>query len=283
MSNYKDYRAIRVDCKNQVATISILPAVKGDPLRSKPNIHPELGRIFTELRGDNSIRVIVITGDEGGCGFLLPPPRDSYLDNKDSSRFVEPVNVWNTWLGVIRTHQGMAEIEKPIVAKVNGDAMGFGQSVAFASDIIVAREDARFMDHHMSGVFAANYSGVVKEGGHEYSSIPGDGAGALVPLFMTPAKAKEYLMLAKPYTAAELARLGIINYAVPAAELDEKVDDIVNRLLERSAYALAWSKRVANKRVVEQLNMALDSGQAYEWLVWTQREKLGWVEKKTLD
>ena len=115
----------------------------------------------------------------------------------------------------MRCHQTMAEIEKPIVAKVSGDAAGFGSSLMFNSDIIVAREDVRIMDHHMSGVFTANYSGVMKEGGHEFSSIPGDGGVSLVPLFMTPARAKEYLMLAKPYTAKELADLGIINYAVP--------------------------------------------------------------------
>ena len=43
----------------------------------------------------------------------------------------------------------MAEIEKPIVARVNGDAIGFGQSLMFASDIIVAREDVRIADMHM--------------------------------------------------------------------------------------------------------------------------------------
>ena len=67
------------------------------------------------------------------------------------------------------------------------------------------------------------------------------------------------------------------------SELDSKVEDIVSRLLERSAYALAWSKRVINRRVVDQLNLTLDAGQAYEMLVWLQREKLGWQEKKTLD
>lgn len=280
----KEYKAIEVVKKDQVATIYILPTIKGDPTRNKPRIHPELGSVFTELREDNSIRVIVLTGaEEGKYGFLLPPHKDSYVNNAESVDFNHPTTVWNTFLGIMRCHQAMAEIEKPIVAKVNGDAIGFGQSVAFASDIIVAREDARFMDHHMSGVYTANYSGVMREGGHEFSSIPGDGAGALIPLFMTPVKAKEYLMLAKPYTAAELAKLGIINYAVPANELDAKVDDIVKRLLERGAYALAWSKRLINKRVVDQLNMSLDVGQAYEWLVWLQREKLGWVEKKTLD
>jgi enoyl-CoA hydratase len=277
----KDYKAIEIVRKDQVATITILAGQKTGAARDKPLIHGELGSAFTELRGDNSVRVIVLTGSDGR--FHLAPPRKSYINNEESARFNDPTIIWGQILGVTLCHQTMAEIEKPIVAKVNGDAIGFGSNLVFNSDIIVAREDARIMDHHMNGVFTANYSGVMKEGGHEFSSVPGDGGAALVPLYMTPPLAKEYLMLAKPYTARELADRGIINYAVPAAQLDAKVNEIVQKLLERSAYALAWSKRVINRRVVEQLNLTLDAGLAYEHLVWLQREKLGWVEKKTLD
>ena len=69
---------------------------------------------------------------------------------------------------------------------------------------------------------------------------------------------------------AELARLGLINYAVPAAELDAKVDDIVQRLLQKSAYALARTKRLLNRRVVDQLNLTLDASVGYEMVNWLQ-------------
>ena len=72
----------------------------------------------------------------------------------------------------------------------------------FASDIIVAREDARIADMHMG-------MGEVEPFGPPYGIVPGDGGAALVPLYMTPARAKEYLMLARAYGAGELARLGI--------------------------------------------------------------------------
>jgi enoyl-CoA hydratase/carnithine racemase len=277
----KAYQAIDISIKDQVATITILVSHQSGLARARPRVHPELGSAFSELREDNSVRVIVLTGSEGR--FHLAPPSESYVDNASSAHFNDPTNMWNTFLGVVRCHQGMTEIEKPIVAKVNGDAIGFGQSLAFASDIIIAREDARFMDHHMSGVFTADYSGVTKQGGHDFSSVPGDGGAALIPLYMSPPKAKEYLMLAKAYTGAELAQMGAINYAVPADQLDAKVESIVQQLLERGAYALAWAKRIANRRVADQLNLTLDAGQAYEMLVWLQREKLGWKEKKTLD
>ena len=77
-------------------------------------------------------------------------------------------------------------------------------------------------------------------------------------------------MLSQPYTGAELAKLGIINYAVPAAELDAKVDELAGKLLKRGAYALARTKRLVNRRVVDQLNLTLDAGVAYEMVTQLQ-------------
>jgi enoyl-CoA hydratase/carnithine racemase len=96
---------------------------------------------------------------------------------------------------------------------------------------------------------------------------------------MPPALAKEYLLLGRQFRAAELARLGIINYAVPASRLDATVDGLVERLLKRPAYGLAWAKRIANRRVVNHLNLTLDAAAAYEQLHLMQTEKLGWKDQ----
>lgn len=269
----KDYKSIAIARRNQVATITLLPRDQwlGDP---EVDRHWELASCFNELREDNSIRVIVLTGS--GSHFSLSPPTGSHETEVGKARHTDPTHLWITVMGALRCHQTMAEIEKPIVAKVNGNATGFGQSIVFASDIIVAREDAVLVDHHMG-------MGDVKGNERPFAIVPGDGSGTLIQLYMTPCKAKEYMMLAKSYTAAELARLGIINYAVPAEELNSKVDEIVNRLLERSAYALAWTKRIANRRVVEQLNLTLDAAAGYELVSLLQGHQLLGRDKKTLD
>jgi enoyl-CoA hydratase len=220
------------------------------------------------------VRVIVLTGAEPG-EFLVPPTTDSYASEAGRKRRNDPASTWRTFTGIFRTCHGMVEIEKPIVARINGDAIGFGQSLMFASDIVVAREDARIADSHMG-------MGEVEPFGPPYAVVPGDGGAALAPLYMTPARAKEYLMLARPYSAGELARLGIINYAVPMAELDARVEEIVGRLLKRSAYALAWTKRVSNRLVAQHLNLALDASAAYEMVNFLQMERAGWQDRKTL-
>lgn len=176
---------------------------------------------------------------------------------------------------MLRTHSAMAEIEKPIIGKINGHAIGFGSSLAFACDLIVAARDAVLVDMHLG-------MGEVEEGGPEFGIVPGDGGASLVPLFMSPAIAKEYLMLAKRYTAQELADAKIINYAVDAAELDSVTNDLADRLLRRPSYALAWTKRVINRRIVDTLNMSLDAGAAYEMVNFLQLEKFGWTDPKEL-
>ena len=215
-----------------------------------------------EIQGDG----IAVEGDQ----FKVPGPKRVYDSPERAASHADHKWAWHTFTGIIRCHQGMAEIEKPIVARVNGGAIGFGQSVLFSCDFIIAREDALIMDHHMGGTFTADYGRGPELGGNDCANVPGDGGAALIPLLMSPYKAKEYLMLAQPYTAAELARMGIINYAVPASELDAKVEDIVQRLLQRGAYALARTKRLVNRRVVEHLNLVLDAAAAYEMVTFSQ-------------
>ena len=269
------YRTISLDRRGQVAWITLERRQHTDE-GLRPNRHWELANAFAELRSDTGVRVIVLTGS--GTEFSVPPhslERERHATPEQLSQEfpVDPVRAWHSVNGVIRTHQLMAEIEKPIVARVNGDAIGFGQTLVYASDIIVAVEEATIGDHHLG-------MGEIVPGGHTFGVVPGDGGTALLPLYMSPPLAKEYLMLGRTFRASELAALGLINYAVPRDRLDSVVDDIVQRLLKRPAYALAWTKRVANRRVVEQLNATLDAGAAYEMVSFLQLERNRWQQQK---
>jgi enoyl-CoA hydratase/carnithine racemase len=236
--------------------------------------------VLEELRRDHGVRVVVMTGSADT--FFVPPPADMYAHEQAPTRQSDPRLMWLIFTGILRCHQAMAEMEKPIIAKVNGDAIGFGASLAFAADLIVACADARFMDHHMAGSFTALYHGQARRGGHQhFSVVPGDG-GALMALYLSPCRMKEYLMLCRSYDAAELERLGVINYAVAASELDATVDDLVASLLERGAYALAWAKRAANRHVVNELNLSLDASVAYEMASVYQVDRAGGQEPTTL-
>jgi enoyl-CoA hydratase/carnithine racemase len=276
-----DFRSLRISVVDQVATIKLRPvsvtfqeSPPGDP-------HVELPTALEAMRTDGDIRVIVITGESDG-EFLCAGSPDYYRSDRAAERLADPYGQFPVGQGVLRTFNAMTEIEKPIIAKVNGDAIGFGQSIVFGCDLIVAREDAFISDVHLGmGEVVRSESGSAV--GLPFAVSPGDGAGALIPLFMTPVLAKEYMFLSKTYTAAELADMHIINRAVPAAELDGVVDDYAARLLHRSAFALAWTKRILNRRVADQLNLALDASSAYEQLSLLQIQHLGFAgDPKTL-
>jgi len=266
----KTYETCAVEIEGPVATVTIVAprTLTG----GTSDLHWDLGEVFSDLRGENAVRVVVLTGSHGE--FYKPMPPEFY-DRPELRGYVsDPERAWKTFTGVVRTHQAMAELEKPIVGKVNGDAYGFGSSLAFACDLIYAAEGARFVDIHL-GMGEA-------DAGPRFGIVTGDGGSALVPLFMSPAKAKEYLMLAKEYSGGELAAMDVINAAYPAAELDGAVAEVVERLLRRSAYALAWTKRTINRRIADTLNMTLDAAAAYEMVNFLQLDRLGGEDPLTL-
>ncbi|MEW6631564.1 MAG: enoyl-CoA hydratase/isomerase family protein [Pseudomonadota bacterium] len=271
MATYKRYRTMNIEIREQIATIRFIPYEKslagpGD------DTHWDVGDVLNAIRADHSVRIVVMTGDEAN---FLVAPGNAWFRSDDGVRYMaDPDNAWLTFTGVVRTHMTLAEMEKPVIAKVNGDAIGFGASLALGSDLIVANRDARICHMHMA---MAEH-----EVGPDYGLVPGDGGGALIPLLMSPAKAKEWLMLGPMMTAAELADHRIINDAVAREELDAKVDALCDRLLKRSAYALAWTKRIANRHVVQQLNMTLDAGVGYEMVCGLQYERAGRKNKFSL-
>lgn len=240
--------------EGQVAEVIIAPPPKAaEPTEAaffdRTADHKELGQAVAALRDDHRVRVIVLTGV--GSTFLRPPARSPGVGER-----LVAEDVWVS-MGIHRTLTSIIETEKPVVAKVNGDAIGFGASVVFACDFVIANKDARIVDHHLA-------MGDQGYGQPNAGVVPGDGAAVFVPLAMPPALAKEFLLLGRPLTGEELTEMGVFNAAVSSEELDGAVDDLIGRLLRRPRAALGWGKRVINLRVQENLARAFDAAWGYE-------------------
>jgi enoyl-CoA hydratase len=228
------------------------------------DVHSAIGMALHEARYDADVRLVVLTGGQDGTFYSIPSA-EHYAVQENRDR----VNPLKRPIGThARVHPDALEVlalmEKPVVARVNGDVIGFGQSILWGCDLIVAREDAVVADVHTGQGDVVDSKGV--HIGFPQAITPGDGAMAFFPLYLPPPKLKEYMFLSKCYTAKELEALHVINYAVPAAELDAVVDDLVTRLLARPSSVLARTKRVCNKQLVNQLNLAKDLAAAYEVL-----------------
>jgi enoyl-CoA hydratase len=132
---------------------------------------------------------------------------------------------------------------------MNGAAAGLGATIALLCDIIIADEKAVIGDPH------------VKVG-----LVAGDGGAVIWPQLIGYARAKEYLMTGDLIKAPKAAEMGLINYAVPAAELDAKVAEMVAKLQASPKHAVRWTKVVTNQPLRVLVQQLMDASIPYETL-----------------
>jgi enoyl-CoA hydratase/carnithine racemase len=135
------------------------------------------------------------------------------------------------------------EIPKPIIAMVNGLALGAGCELAMACDIIIASETAKFGQPEI-----------------RVGLIPGGGGTQVLPRLVGEKKAKELVFTGDMITAEEALRIGLVNRVVPKERLREAVEEFVGALAKRSPIILKLAKLAVNKS----LETPLSAGLAYE-------------------
>lgn len=131
----------------------------------------------------------------------------------------------------------LIDMDKPVVCRLNGHAVGLGATLALFCDIIVAADTAKIGDPHVG-----------------LGLVAGDGGAVIWPQLVGLSRAKEYLLTGDLILAPRAAEMGLINYAVAADELDSTVDALCEKLLSGAQQAVRWTKRLANmelKRVAE--------------------------------
>ena len=141
----------------------------------------------------------------------------------------------------------LLDLEKPLVCKLNGHAVGLGATIALLCDVIFAADHAKIGDPHVS-----------------VGLVAGDGGAFIWPQRIGYTLAKEYLMTGDLVPASRAVEIGLINHAVPAAELDAKVDAFCQRLLNGSTNAIRWTKVTINLELKRIAHAVMDAGMAYE-------------------
>lgn len=237
--DYSGYRFIQAERRGNVLTLTL----DNPPMNSvQMELHNELSRIFHDVQVDHDADVVVLTGR--GNVFSAGGDIPNMQRRIDDPELFNRKNV-----EMKRIVFGLIELEKPIVCRINGDCMGLGATLALLCDLIVAVDTARIADPHVKMGYVA-----------------GDGGAIIWPQLIGFARAKEYLLLGDALTAVEAARIGLINHAVPAAELDEKVRSIVDRLANGATKATRWTKTAINLQLRQIAHAQLDASLAYEAL-----------------
>lgn len=236
---YSSYRFLRITTEGSVLRIALnRPAVLN---AIDAPLHEELSRIFYDVAPDDSVAVVLLTGE--GKAFCAGG------DILWMQRLLEPAEFERSTLEGRRIVFGMLDCHKPIVARVNGAAIGLGATLALFSDIIIAAEDAKIADPHVRVGLAA-----------------GDGGAVIWPQLIGFARAKEYLMTGRQITGREAARIGLINHAVPPAELDSKVKEFTDELARSALKSVAWTKATVNIALKQLAHSMMDASFSFEAL-----------------
>jgi 2-(1,2-epoxy-1,2-dihydrophenyl)acetyl-CoA isomerase len=137
--------------------------------------------------------------------------------------------------------EGIRELPKPVVAAVNGPAVGIGCSLALACDLIWAAESAIF------GLAFVNI-GLIPDGGSTF----------LVPAAVGKARALEMALLGEPVAAQQACDWGLINRVVPDGKLVDETRSLVARLATGPTRSYANSKRALNNSVLKIMHEQLE-------------------------
>ncbi|MBM4265942.1 MAG: enoyl-CoA hydratase/isomerase family protein [Deltaproteobacteria bacterium] len=190
-------------------------------------------------RGDVEVRGIVIGGKgKGFCtGADLSQPRGTAMPATPWAGLVRET----MRTGSQRLLRAIWEIEKPVIASVNGTAAGLGAHLALVSDLILCAEGVRFIE-----VFVRRGIAIDAMGGY------------LLPRVMPLCKAKELAFFGDAFTAEDALALGVVNRVVPADQLETLTREWAQRLVQAPTFACGVSKRLLNRGTEVDLDTSLD-------------------------
>lgn len=206
-------------------------------------MHNEMAHVFHDATLDGESDIIILTGIDdmfcagGDLNWLaeeleegLPP----FVSDSQTMR---------------RIVGGLLECPKPVIAKVNGDAIGFGASIALLCDVVIAGDHVKFADPHtLLGLST------------------GDGGSLIWPQLIGYAKAKHYLLTGEAIDATEAERIGLITFVKPKADLDAFTQKYAERLARGAQTAIRYSKLTANIPLRQLAASVYEAGIAYEGL-----------------
>lgn len=209
---------IRYDVTDAVTTITL---DRPDAMNSlTAEVKAALLEALQRAAADDTIRAVLLTGS--GRAFCAGQDLREHAENLEAGRGLA---------GTVREHYNpivelITTMAKPVIAAVNGVAAGAGAALAFACDLRLASEKAKF---------AMAFSGI--------GLAPDSGASWTLQRLIGPARATEMLMLGDPLDAARALELGVVSRVVPPEELLKTAHELAVRLAQGPTRAYAATKQ----------------------------------------
>lgn len=195
----------------------------------------ELDRMFDELAKDDTVKAVILTGS-GQKSFVA----GADITEMQAMSAIEGRN-WGKLAQAV--FNKIENLPKPVIAAVNGYALGGGCEISMACDIRIAAENAKFGQPEVS-----------------LGIPPGFGGTQRLPRLVGKGRAKELLFTADMIDAEEAYRIGLANKVVASEELMETAKAMAQKIMSRAPIAVQVCKAAVN----EGMDTDLESGVAYE-------------------
>ncbi|SDM83493.1 enoyl-CoA hydratase [Halogranum gelatinilyticum] len=229
-----DLVRVEIDARAEyVATVTIDRPEARNALNGQ--IRDELKRVFAAVADDESVRVVVLTGADEAKAFVAGADvkelrERGVVEQREASE--RP-----------RVYEAVADCPKPVIARVNGHALGGGCELAQACDVRIARADAKLGQPEIN-----------------LGLIPGGGGTQRLTRLVGPGQAMRLVLSGELVDATEAADIGLVEEAVAPDELDARVDDLARKMASKSPLALQRAKEA----VQAASRLDLDAGLDYE-------------------
>ncbi len=228
MVSYDGYEHLKVEVADKVATVTLnRPEVRNAMNRTMIR---ELHRIWFDLANDQRVNAVILTG--AGDYFSVGGDVKA-MSSRPGGDFLEEGEAHDPAVGR-RLVNNILELDKPIIAALNGDAVGLAATVSLFCDITVMSDKARIGDPHV-----------------RVGLVAGDGGAVMWPLLLGMSRAKEFLLRGMLIHGPDAERMGLVNYSVPRDQVMEKAREIATELANGATWAIRWTKLSLNSIIKE--------------------------------
>jgi enoyl-CoA hydratase len=234
------FETIRIGRRERILTLTLN---RPDQMNAVNTLmHQELAEVFRFAQRDPDSDVVVLTG--AGRAFSAGGDIPWMQEAIDRPALFETI--------VAEAKEivfSLLDLEKPIIAKVNGAAAGLGATMALFCDAVFMAETAVLVDPHI-----------------KVGLVAGDGGAVIWPQLIGYARAKHYLMTGAPVTAPDALAMGLATAVHPKDMLDAAVDAYADGLMRGATMAIRWTKVAVNIGLKQLAHAIMDTSLAYEAL-----------------
>jgi enoyl-CoA hydratase len=240
MSDRYGLKTIRSELVDDILVVTLNRPERRNAL--SPEMHLELHQLYEAIVHDEEPNAMVLTG--AGKYFCVGA---DFVDMDANLRGRYPDGHPGLLIESVGMARNILAVRIPMIAAINGDAIGIGATISLFCDVVYMAETARIADPHVKGAMVA-----------------GDGGAVLWPLLMGPNRAKEFLMTGDLLTAADADRLGLVNHVVPTDEILDRAMAMARRLAAAPAVSVRLNKRLVNKELEMRVAQLYDLSVAFE-------------------